>query len=714
MASPPKRLGLEAIVSCSPRFLHPKKVKDEFFTGPHPGRLSGLKVVGRKQLRLSGKLHSCVVLSVAKESKPFEFFAIETKVVVQTEGPPAQFFPQTENSSESDDEEEGEGEGEEEEEGNTGRTPFMASEIPAELFASLNLREEDVLPGDEPNVENIPNETSPQPPSSLNWGVDATIDPSAKDGFKGGARLLHFEAQHDDPHFLAKLFLHFLPVAFLELVVVPETNAFAPGLSLTYAELLIWLSLWLLMSLHDCPDRRSFWSVSAPGVFSECPVRLNEFMSRDRFERILRALRLTDQKQVHGKKDPFLEIRMLIAAWNKNLSEHFSPGEFVCLDESMSVWISKRRCPGFMIVPRKPHPLGNEYHTIADARTKILFWMEMREGKDSPAHIRKEFDDKGGPTVGLVLRATETIHHTGRKVVMDSGFCVSEGLVQLRKKGLFGCMVVKKKRYWPKGVPGDDVIAHMLEKEVGAAAVAELEWNKQAIRLFAVREPDYVFQMISTFGVSDASVTPRVRYWQADGQTIFKTIFYPIPVDQYYLFRHSIDDNNNSRQGRHSIEAAWGTHNWAHRQLCFCISVSEVNSKYAYEAFYEDQSPPTMVQFRRTLAQQLILYAMALQKPSPTSTPPVRRKKSTVTLTHDLVKIPPFCGRPVDGEWTKAKTEFSQHRCQGKSCMSASGKTKTKTSYHCTCSKSLALCHGCYSIHLHEVFAQCLEKGTPF
>jgi hypothetical protein len=31
----------------------------------------------------------------------------------------------------------------------------------------------------------------------------------------------------------------------------------------------------------------------------------------------------------------------------------------------MNTWLNKY-CPGFMVVPRKPHPYGNEYHSITD------------------------------------------------------------------------------------------------------------------------------------------------------------------------------------------------------------------------------------------------------------------------------------------------------------------------------------------------------------
>ena len=35
------------------------------------------------------------------------------------------------------------------------------------------------------------------------------------------------------------------------------------------------------------------------------------------------------------------------------------------------------------------------------------------------------------------------------------------------EKGLYCTSVVKKKRYWPKGIPGEEIVAHLKEKEPG-------------------------------------------------------------------------------------------------------------------------------------------------------------------------------------------------------------------------------------------------------
>ena len=50
---------------------------------------------------------------------------------------------------------------------------------------------------------------------------------------------------------------------------------------------------------------------------------------------------------------------------------------------------------------------------------------------------------------------TKSIYNTGRIIVLDSGFCILQGLIELRKIGLFAHAVIKKRRYWPRYVKGN-------------------------------------------------------------------------------------------------------------------------------------------------------------------------------------------------------------------------------------------------------------------
>jgi len=85
------------------------------------------------------------------------------------------------------------------------------------------------------------------------------------------------------------------------------------------------------------------------------------------------------------------------------MKEIFYPSWALCLDESMSIWMNRYTCPGWVFCPRKPHPFGNEYHTICCAESGILFDFEIVEGNDRPREMSAaEFADKG-KTAGLLL-----------------------------------------------------------------------------------------------------------------------------------------------------------------------------------------------------------------------------------------------------------------------------------------------------------------------
>ena len=74
----------------------------------------------------------------------------------------------------------------------------------------------------------------------------------------------------------------------------------------------------------------------------------------------------------------------------------------------------------------------------------ILFVVELVEGKAHPFQaVPLEFEDLGGNTVGLLLCMIKSYFSTGRYVSLDSIFCVLKGLIQLRKKVIFPCDIIK-------------------------------------------------------------------------------------------------------------------------------------------------------------------------------------------------------------------------------------------------------------------------------
>jgi hypothetical protein len=192
-----------------------------------------------------------------------------------------------------------------------------------------------------------------------------------------------------------------------------------------------------------------FWANDSPDIFSGAPICLHEHVPRRRFESILKHLQFT-REECPPFKHPFHPVNNLIAAFNEHTQSCFIPGWINCLKECMLVWTNMWTCPRWMFVPRKPHPLGNEYHTLCCGLCGIMFAIEFVEGKDWPRQLQPGAKYlEHGKTTGLLLQLTDSIAHSGRVVIMDIGFCVLKALIKLASVGVFASAVVKKHCYWP-------------------------------------------------------------------------------------------------------------------------------------------------------------------------------------------------------------------------------------------------------------------------
>ena len=170
------------------------------------------------------------------------------------------------------------------------------------------------------------------------------------------------------------------------------------------------------------------------------------------------------------------------------------------LYESMQECISKYTCPAYMFVGHKPHPFGNETHTISCGLSTIMWFAEIVEGRDLPCERgRPDFDDIVN-IVGNILRCTRPICNCAKVVMMDSVFYVTKVLVELWKKGVFVSALIKKRRYCPANTKGDAIDSHFVSKEVGNVdAVKQVEYGV-AYHIFCTKYPDYVMNSMATYG----------------------------------------------------------------------------------------------------------------------------------------------------------------------------------------------------------------------
>ena len=75
-----------------------------------------------------------------------------------------------------------------------------------------------------------------------------------------------------------------------------------------------------------------------------------------------------------------------------------------------------------------------------------MFVIKMVEGKDAPSILCWPFEAIG-KTVSRLLRMLMSYFGTGRYIILDSGFCFLKAIIELKRYGLFGCALAKKRRY---------------------------------------------------------------------------------------------------------------------------------------------------------------------------------------------------------------------------------------------------------------------------
>ena len=110
-----------------------------------------------------------------------------------------------------------------------------------------------------------------------------------------------------------------------------------------------------------------WWSEKTIDMFEGAPFRFLEYMSGRRFHNIGTDIRYTNIESP-AFLDRFHDVWKMIEGFNNHYEGEYVPSWLNCLDELMNSFLDTF-CPGFMCVPRKPHPFGNEYHMISDGAT---------------------------------------------------------------------------------------------------------------------------------------------------------------------------------------------------------------------------------------------------------------------------------------------------------------------------------------------------------
>jgi hypothetical protein len=128
-----------------------------------------------------------------------------------------------------------------------------------------------------------------------------------------------------------------------------------------------------------------------------------------------------------------------------------------------------------------------------------MYAIELVEGKDRPREVPPPKFSQFGKTARLLLCLTDSIHHLGRVVIMDSGFCVLLALLKLASVGVYGSAVIKKRRFWPKYILGDKIDRRFEGKEIGFVDALPLLLEGHCFKIFCMKEEDYVMKLMPTY-----------------------------------------------------------------------------------------------------------------------------------------------------------------------------------------------------------------------
>ena len=493
------------------------------------------------------------------------------------------------------------------------------------------------------------------------------------------------------------LFRLCFPEKYIVKVLIPETNKNLTKKNIDLQEFYVFLGCIFFMSCFVGIDNRADWWSTAPiDMMSGAPFRLNSFMTRKRFDEIMSALTYTNKVAPLMFVDRFHEVRQMINAFNDHYATEYSPSWLSCIDESMNVWLNKF-CPGFMSLPRKPHPFGNEYHSIADGdKGRFVMWrIRLVEGKDRPKlpngqwAFPSKFEKKGyNKTVDLLLDMTEPIHRTGKVVTGDSGFCVTAGVMALHAHGVFGQFLIKKRRYWPQQVPGDQIDEYMKGKELGAVESFVQDLGGTPFYIHCCRDADYVTKIMSTHGTLD-EVEGHSTWRCVNGE--WKSFRYAEPFSRHNKGKHWVDDVNNRRHDPIALDSTWKTKWWPNRQFTFLMSIAEVNAGQV-RARAKDENPDPTLTFRRKLAIQMM--ANKIQGNGVVAASPPRRP-SRRSIEHVLTKR-----KRKEGKWNPYTRRFNETKTVyvPRPCSDCGKNTRS----YCPCDPGRDLCGVCFGKHLQE------------
>jgi hypothetical protein len=450
--------GIGAVGSAMARFFHPSKpIRNRC---PHDQKccLTGVLVTGKAVHKISKKDQMCYKVCIMEINDGTKFFIVKKNFKVEqrptipfeSEGPQELAVPPI--SAPNID-----AEWSLDRIVVTNIVSGLSRTVTREEINELQRQEIEVDDDNEPASKNVPAPQEALPPDRGTWEKPIYCFRCAgnfKDlAWKFSTHRWDMVADYNE----FQLFRMCFPKEWLVNVVIPMTNKELSN-KMSLQEFYVFLGCIFFMVCYDgITDRDLWWSLKPVDMFERALFHLNAYMTRNQFKEIIQSIHYMDKIAPLIFVDCFHEVHQMIDAFNDHYAIGYRPSWLNCINESMNIWLNKF-CPGFMPLPFKPHPFGNQYHSIADGDGgKPIMWrVKIIEGKDSPKKadgswaFPSKWEQMGFTKKVNLLLEIKPIHHMGKIVIGNSGFFIADGVIALHKKGVHDQFLIMKQKYWPK------------------------------------------------------------------------------------------------------------------------------------------------------------------------------------------------------------------------------------------------------------------------
>ena len=150
----------------------------------------------------------------------------------------------------------------------------------------------------------------------------------------------------------------------------------------------------------------------------------------------------------------------------------------------------------------------------------------------------------------------------GKAMITDSGFCVLRGILETRKRGIYGSVLIKKRHFWPRGVHGDGTNEYFSIKNINDVGCISGDWTETEFIFFFMQETDYNIMLVSTLSGLTVPEVQKEEILMMNGEVVkFK---YIATIAYHYRYREAVDNPNSlSHDGgtnsQIDLDIAWQT-----------------------------------------------------------------------------------------------------------------------------------------------------------